>query len=507
MEKVKAILKMHEEGFSYRDIALSAGCGKTAVGEVVERAREAGLLSGRHLPEAKLEERLRPARGKPQGKGGGLDMGKILVELSRKNVTRQLLWEEYREDNPDGLMYSQFCELVRRALKEEAIDFHKRHNAGEECEVDWAGSAVPFYDAEGRAWSEASVFVAVLPASVYPFAYAYRDQKMGSWIDAHVRMLEFFGGAPKVLRPDCAKTAVARADLFDPVMTRTYMELAAHYGITVVPARPYKPTDKNYVENTVQNVSRRILAPLRDSRFASVAEINGAIAGLLQKLIDRPFRKMPGCRRSAFEQIDRPALRPLPASRYEMAVFEERKIGINYHVEFDGFWYSAPFEHRGKKCAVRATPSTVEVFVGGEAVCAHPRNYNARERYRTLQEHLPESHKAVSEWNDERFLSWAGKIGPETAAYVRGLLANAAYSVQAYRACMGVLRQTKDVPREVAEAASRLAAEGGQFSSKYYGFALKRAAAEAGREKPERTVPHGNIRGRGAFAGGGCAQC
>jgi transposase len=191
---------MHGEGFPYRDIALSAGCVKTAVGEAVERAREAGLLSGRLLPKAKLEERLRPARGKPPGKGGGLDMGKILVELSRKNVTRQLLWEECREDNPDGLMCSQFCELAGRALKEEAIDFRKRHNAGEECEADWAGIAVPFYDAEGRAWAEASVFVAVLPASVYPFAYACRDQKMGGWIDTRVRMLEFFGGAPKVLR-------------------------------------------------------------------------------------------------------------------------------------------------------------------------------------------------------------------------------------------------------------------------------------------------------------------
>jgi len=499
MDKIKEILKLKEEGYSYRDIAASVGCGKSVVGETIRRAETADIQNSQEYTEAKLEVLLFPEKSEADPKE--LDMMYIISELSRKHVTRQLLWEEYKQEHPDGLMYSQFCERIRKALKENALEYHKHHKAGEECEVDWAGTTIPYYDAGMGMWKDAVLFVGVLPASAYPFALAYPDQKTPGWIDAHVKMFKFFGGTPRILTPDCTKTAVTTPDLFDPVITKTYQEMAAHYDITIIPARPRKPRDKNIVENTVGNISRRIIAAIRNDHFTSIAEINAVIERKLKEFINEPFKKIAGCRRSAFEQIDKSALRPLPSSHYEFATFNTGKIGPNYHVECDGFFYSVPYEHRGKEYTVRATKDAIEVFVRGERICAHIRHLSGN-RYVTMPEHLPEQHRVVSEWNDERFISWAGKHGDNTVAYIQTLLNNAEYSVQAYRTCMGVLRQAKDISPEVVEGASKMALANGQLSSRYFGLALKQSAKAADEAQTERVIEHDNIRGAAAFSGG-----
>jgi transposase len=500
MEKIREILRMKEGGFSYRDIAASVGCGKSVVGETIMRAETANIENGHEHTESELKAILFPEQ-KGSADSKELDMMYIIAELSRKNVTRQLLWEEYKLVHPDGLMYSQFCDKIRNALKINALEYHKQHNAGEDCEVDWAGTTIPYYDAETRKWMESPVFVGVLPASVYPFVRAYPDQKTPSWIDAHVRMFRYFGGTPRILTPDCTKTAVTTPDLFDPVITKTYQEMAAHYSITIIPARSRKPRDKNYAENSVGNVSRRIIAALRNEHFTSIAEINEAIERELKKFVNEPFKKMVGCRRSAFEQIDKPALRPLPAAEYEFATFATGKIGPNYHVECDGFFYSVPYEYRGKEYTVRATGSTIEFFVQGERICAHIRRRSGN-RYVTLPEHLPEQHRVVSEWNDDRFIRDAAKYGENTVAYVKAVLGNVEYSVQAYRACMGICRQAKEMPLEIVERASETALVNRQLSSKYFGLALKQAAKEAEEAQTQRVIAHGNIRGAAAFSGG-----
>lgn len=503
MDKAKDILRLKGLDFSYRDIASSVGCGKTVVGETLRRAAAAGIKSADGYTEAELEKILFPEKHAKETGSDEPDMGYILQELTRKHVTRQLLWEEYKLDHPNGLMYSQFCERIRLAQKANEIDYHKTHKAGEECETDWAGTGISYFDVENKEWKTAAIFVAVLPASLYPFAHAYPDQKSESWIDAHIRAFRFFGGTPRVLTPDCTKTAIVTADLFDPVITRSYQEMAAHYDITIIPARPGRPQDKNLVENTVGNVSRRIIAALRDERFTSIDEINKAIEKKLDKFIDQPFKKLPGCRRSAFEQIDKPALRPLPKSHYEFACFGTGRIGINYHVEYDKFFYSTPYEYRGEEYLVRATGSTIEVYVRGIRICAHLRRFSG-DRYVTLPEHLPDQHKVVSEWNDARFVSWAGKFGKNTVEYITALLASTEYSVQAYRACMGVLREAKNAPPEIVEAASAMVLEHEQFSSKYFSLAIKKKTKEANELKAVHVIQHDNIRGAAAFAGGEC---
>jgi hypothetical protein len=213
---------------------------------------------------------------------------------------------------------------------------------------------------------KAFLFVAVLPASSYPFVYAYSDQKTPNWIDAHVRTFEYFGGVPRVTIPDNTKTAVIKADLVDPVLNKSYNEMARHYRTTLVPARAGRPKDKAADENMVGIVSRRIIAALRNVQFFSLHEINLALSEELVKLIHRPFQKMQGNRLTAFEQIDKPCLQSLPATKFEYSDWREGKIQFNYHVEYDRFFYSVHYAYVNQFCSVRATSRVVEVYVGSE---------------------------------------------------------------------------------------------------------------------------------------------
>lgn len=414
-----------------------------------------------------------------------------------------LLWEEYKEKHPDGIMYTQFCDRYRNFKKNNKISMHKEHKAGEEIEVDWAGNTMSYVDSETGEVKPVYIFVAVLPASAYLFAYAYGDMKISSWIDAHVQAFEYFGGVPKVTIPDNTKTAVIKPDLVDPVLNKSYNEMARHYRTTLIPARAGKPKDKAADENMVGNVSRRIIAKLRNRQFFSIYEINQAISEELVKLVNRPFQKMEGNRLTAFEKIDKPCLQPLPATKYEYSTWKETKVQFNYHVEFEGFFYSAHYSYAGQPCSVRATSKTIEIYIGSERIAAYPRNYNTFKRYITLQEHMPEEHKAVCGWSSERFLSWAEKTGPNTQELIKHILDSREYPVQTYRACMGIMRLSKSYSTEIMESASREAIDKNTCSFKYFSIILKQIAANTSKTDNEKIIQHENVRGISAYAGGG----
>lgn len=253
----------------------------------------------------------------------------------------------------------------------------------------------------------------------------------------------------------------------------------------------------------VGNVSRRIIAALRNRQFFSIYEINQAIKEELVKLIHRPFQKMEGNRLSAFEKIDKPFLQPLPATKYEYAEWKETKIQFNYHIDFAGFFYSVHFSRVNSPCSVRATSKTIEIYIGSERVAAHPRNYNTYKRYTTLSEHMPEAHQAVSGWSSERLLAWAEKTGPHTRELIQHVLESREYPVQTYRTCLGIMGHCKNNSPAVMESACREALDKNIISYKYFGMILKQVAATVAKPPPKKIVSHDNIRGRNAFEGGG----
>jgi transposase len=351
---------------------------------VLERATEANITWPIDLSDKQLMSLLYPPvenkTSPPEP-----DIEYVYCEMKKKSVTLMLLWEEYKEKHPDGIMYTQFCERYRKFKKDNKISLHKEHKAGEEVEVDWAGDTMSYVEPSTGEITTVYIFVAVLPASAYPFVYAYENMQMQNWIDAHVRAYTYFGGVPKVTISDNTKTAVNKPDLVDPVLNKSYSEMARHYGTTLIPARAYRPKDKGADENMVGNVSRRIIAALRNRQFFSLYEINQAIFEHLEKLINRPFQKMDGNRKTAFEKIDKPCLQPLPTVKYEYSDWMETRVGFNYHVEYgDGFFYSVHYSYAGSLCSVRATARTIEIYIDNERIAAYPRNYNTFKRYTTL---------------------------------------------------------------------------------------------------------------------------
>lgn len=470
MRKIKEVLRLtFEKGWSQRAVGRSLNIGRSTVGEYLARAREAGV--GWPLPEGWDDEHLEralypppPPTGTPRPLPDWPEVHRELSQKKAKGTTLQLLWLEYRAVHPEsGYGYSRFCELYREW--EETLDVVCRqpYPAGEKAFVDYAGQTVEITDpATGEVW-EALIFVGALGTSNYTYAEAVRSKSLADWIGAHVRMFEYWGGVPELLVPDNEKAGVRTASYYEPDLNRTYHEMATHYGVNVMPARPYKPADKAKVEAAVQNVERWILAPLRHHSFFHLSELNRAMRPLLEAVNDRPFQKLEGSRRSRFEELERGALRPLPPVRYQYAEWKQATVHIDYHVQVLGRFYSVPYELARQSVEVRSTASTVEVFHKGRRVAAHARS-RSKGTFTTDPAHMPEHHRQHLEWTPDRFRRWAQRVGPDTDRLVAQLLEARPHHQQAYRTCLGLMRLERQYGRDRFEAASRRAVQIGALS-------------------------------------------
>jgi len=447
MHKIKAILRLHLLGEikSARRIGLAVGVGKTAVAECLRRATAAGLgewTQIERLDETSLEQRLYPASSgiKSRRQRPLPDWGRVREELARRDhqVTLALLWTEYKAEHPQGYQYSQFAELYRRYDKRLSVVLRQNYAPGERSFVDYC-DGIALTDPVSGTKIPTQLFVGVLGASSYTFAMASLSQELPRWLDCHVRMYEHFGGVSALTIPDNLRSGVKRADRYEPEINPSYEELARHYGTCVLPARVRKPRDKAKVEAGVLVAQRWILAALRNRTFYSLTELNTAIAELLLKLNDRVMRHVNESRRSLYERLDRPALKPLPSARYEYAEWKQLKANIDYHVEFDDHYYSVAYTLIGESLWCRATSNTVELFHKGKRVASHPRSY-AKYKYSTVPEHRPASHRAHLEWTPSRLIEWGRSIGVHTGALIEHVIRSKPHPEQGYRSALGILR-------------------------------------------------------------------
>ena len=511
MNVIEEVLRMrHGCGRSQREIGSACGLSVGAVNGLLQRAELAGL--GWPLPAGLdadgLHERLygKASGRRPDARRAALDFGSMHKELSRrKSLTLQQLWREYREAHPDGYGYSQYCELYREWKARRSPVMLQEHKAGEKLFVDYAGQTVPVRDAESGAERAAQVFVAVLGASSYCYAEASWGQDERNWLASHVRALEFFGGCAEILVPDNLKSGVTRASRYEPVLNRAYKELARHYGMAVVPARPYRPKDKAKVEAGVQLVERRVLEPLRKRRFESLSECNAAIRGLVDELNARPFQQRDGTRRELFEELDRPRLRPLPARRYEYAAWSRARVNVDYHVAVDGHRYSVPCALLREEVEVRLTAGGVEVLHKGRRVALHARS-EQRGGFTTDPQHRPRAHREHGAWPPERMRAWAATHGPHTARLFGQMLAGA-HPQERYGGCLGLIRLGERYEDGRLEAAARRALHYGTASYAAVKEILQRGADRLALEEPPAAAPvaHGNVRG-GAYYGAAAAD-
>lgn len=406
-----------------------------------------------------------------------------------------LLWQEYREKYPNGYGYTQFREHYQSWNKSHTNTMRLPHTAGEEMEVDYAGMSVAITNPETGEISRAQVFVATLPASNYTYVEIQPSQELVHWLGGHVRALAFFGGVPKTIKPDNLKSGVKTPNRYEPELNPSYHELAEHYQVAVLPARVRRPRDKAHVENSVQNVERWVLAPLRKRTFFSIAEANRAIMPLQQALNQREMAQMGKSRKQMFEELDQPALRPLPERPYEFAVWKNARVNIDYHVAFERHYYSVPHPLVHQEVQIRATESIVTIFHHGQQVAIHPHS-QAQGRYSTRPEHMPANHKFILNANGEWFQREAAKIGVHTAAYFTALLKSRPYPQHAYRACLGVLDLARKYSHQQIETACTALLEANLLSYQDVKHELARLTANL----PDLPLPaHENVRGNSYY--------
>src|SRR6516225_4663919 len=457
MRRIREILRLkYEAGATERAIARSIGVARSTVALTLERV--AAVRLGWPLPvtltDRVLEAKLYASAGRPQGSLGKPESDWTYVhrELRRPGVTRMLLWEEYRQAEPDGYGYSRWCELYRAWEGRLSPTMRQVHPAGERMFVDYAGQTIEVIDGRSGEIRQAQIFVAVMGASSYTYAEASWTQTLPDWIGSHVRALAFMGGVPAQLVPDNPKVGVDRANWYEPGLNRTYLELATHYRTAILPTRARKPRDKAKAEVAVLVVERWILARLRNRRFFSLAELNQAIAERIADLNARPMRKLGVSRRDLFLALDGPALKTLPAEPYEYAEWRVRRVARDYHVDIDAHYYSVPPRLIGEQLDARITAHTIELFRKGERVAVHLRG-TGRGRHTTVPEHMPSSHRRYAEWTIERILRDAGAIGPSAAKLAALILETRPHPEQGYRACLGILRLARQYGVDRLEAA------------------------------------------------------
>lgn len=503
MRKIREVLRLVASGLSHRQVSRCSGMGKTTVRDCLARARRSELSwpQAQGLSDEELESRLYPiAPMVPTSQRPVVDWAQVHQELKHKGVTLSLLWQEYGEREPRGYRYSRYCQLYRQWRGQADLTMRQVHRAGEKLFIDYCGQTVPVVDAASGEVHEAQIFVAVWGASNYTYAEATRTQSLADWIASHVRAFEFSGGLPETVVIDNLRSGVQKSCRYEPELNATYQELAAHYGVAVLPARVRKPRDKAKVEVGVQVVERWILARLRHQTFFSLSELNQAIRELLGALNERPFRKLPGSRRTQFESLERPALRPLPEQRFVYAEWKKARVHIDYHVEVEGHYYSVPYSLVGQSVEVRVSARTVECFAKSQRVSSHVRSFR-RGAHTTQSEHMPRPHRDYAEWTPQRLVHWAEETGPSVAGVIERVMATRVHAQHGFRSCLGILRLGQRFGPERLEAACRRALEIEAAS-----YRSVRSILETGLDRERQELPalhlgnHENLRGASYYS-------
>lgn len=447
---VKTIKRFFElrfvAGLSQRQVAKSQGIARRTIQRYEKLAEEKGLTDFSKissLTESEvlnllgLESYLPVATPKPKKQLP--DWSYVHQELSKKHVTRHLLWSEYKEQHPDGYEKTQFYELYRRWKKTLNISMRQEHKAGEKLFVDYAGTTVPIIDRSTGGVRQAQIFVGVMGASSYTYAEATWSQQLPDWLMSHRRCFEFMGGVPQIVVPDNLRSGVTKANRYESEVNRSYQELAEHYGTCVLPARVRKPQDKAKAEVGVLVVSRWILAALRNKAFSSLEELNDAISVLLEKLNNKPMRHFKKSRFELFESLDKPALGKLRETPHQYSEWKKATVNIDHHIVYEDHFYSCPYQLIKHQVDVRATNATIEIFYRSERVASHRRSY-FKGRSTSEDLHRPQAHQEHLKWTPERIINWGRSKGDNTGFFIEHLITSKSHPEQGYRAALGVIR-------------------------------------------------------------------
>lgn len=506
MRQIKEVLRLRlHAGLSIRQISCSTKVSVGAIQKLLARAKEHELTwpLPDDLNEVRLAALLYPGADTTVSSRYPLpDWTQVHQELKHKGVTKRLLWEEYTARYPNRCYsYSQYCGLYRQWRKTQRRSMRQVHKAGEKCFVDYAGPTLAIVDAATGDVRRAQVFVGVLGASSYTYAEATWSQGLEDWLSSHVRMFEYFGGVTDMIVPDNLRSGVSQACRYDPELNPSYHQLAAHYRTAVLPARPYKPKDKAKAEVGVQVVERWIMARLRHLTFFTLADVNRCIRALLDGLNDKPFKQLPGSRRSAFNALDKPALRALPKQPWQYRDIRRCKVSIDYHVDYKQHHYSVPHQYVGERVEVQANQHLVQIYFRQTLIASHVRSHKVGAAT-TDTGHMPKRHSAHQKWTPGGLKRWANEVGADTHKWVCDRFAASEHPEQAYRTCLGLLKLGREYPSERLNSSCRLANREGLDRLKHL-----KAILHSNRDRLQQELPlntqlpqqHDNIRGPATY--------
>ena len=510
MHQIKRVIEFYIQGHSIRQIERLSGVSRNTIRDYLRRLQQDGR-SFHELLALEEPALLNLVQSDPVERniGGRVIQDRFNVieqrleyyksELSRRGVTRQLLWQEYRADHPDGYSYSQFCEHLERYLKRDQAVMHLTHRPAEQMQVDFAGGKMSYIERSTGEYIECEVLVCVMPYSHLIYAQALRSQRQDEFISGLGLALTYLGGVPMSIKCDNMRVAVTRANRYEPTFTEAMEFMAAHYQTTILTARVRKPRDKASVEKAVDLAYKNIYAPLRDHIFYSIEELNAAIRKQVDSLNQKPYQAKPTNRWQQFDRFERPLLKQLPGSVYQIRKVTEGKVQRNYHVILgeDRHQYSVPYTLIGKRLKIIYHTDTVEVYDGLSRVAVHKRSYQ-KNGYTTLSEHMPEKHRHYARqkgWNGEYFEQQASRVGEGTLAVIRRILQSRHFYEQTYNSCLGILRLGNQYGHQRLEAACLRIQDAPLVSYGMVANILKRHLDKNSSDPELFTPPHEQIRG------------
>jgi len=507
MRSIKEIINLYQRDVSVRKISRSLSLPRSTIADYMRRYKASGIgiTELQDLDDESVYKILFPRKRKViRSKKAIPDFVYVHQELKRKGVTRMLLWEEYREQNPDGYGYTQFCELYKQWNTKVTVSMRQIHKAGEKMFVDYSGLTMDIIDPSTGAIEKAEIFVACLGASGYSYAEASKSQKKGCFINSHTNAFAFFGGVPEILVPDNLKSAVTTFDWYEPTINSSYQDMADYYGTVIIPARPYKPKDKAKVELSVKLVQRWILAKLRNRQFFSVSELNQAIRPLLNELNNRKIRLLGKSRHELVEELDKPALKPLPVETYRYHEFKLCRVNIDYHIQLDKCYYSVPYLLVKKEVEVRYSDYTIKIFYQNKQVAVHHRLHRPG-ACSTQKEHMASAHKVYAEWSPSRLISWSKSFGANTQMLIETILDKKPHPEMGFRSCIGILNTAKGVPTDTVEAVSEKMLRLNSYRVSSFRSILKNKTYNT--QEPTLAITpqnnHENVRGEAYYKSGG----
>jgi transposase len=511
MLQIRRILQLKLQGKSNREIALDLHISRVTVNGYVKRIDELekNIEQLLKVSDEELSSLVHRELSIVQQDWRNVDIQNRLSylgdELQKNKATRMILWEEYRQQVPDGYGYTQFCEHLNRFLETRKAVMHFEHEPAACMMFDFAGDKIPLVDRNSGEIIKLPVFVCTLPFSGYTYIEALFSANREQLLKALNNALSYYGGVPRSAKTDNMKQIVKKSNRYEPAFDELAEQWSLHYNTTLMAARVRKPRDKASVESHVNAVYNRIYAPLRNDVFYSIEQMNQSLWAQLDKFNDRNFQRCDYSRRGRFTLHEKVLLLPLPMQAFVPKSKIIAKVQRNCHITLGQDWhhYSVPYQYIGKKMQVVYDTDNVEIYLDTLRITCYKRDYR-KNGYTTMDDHMPPAHKHYARmkgWNSEYFTEKASQVGENTVAAIQKILEQKIFIEQTYNSCLGVLRLGEKYGNDRLEAACKRALAGYKVN-----FTIIKNILERNMDKATSQIDlffnipdHENIRGSDSY--------